>query len=64
MEPNEEGVLELEDYSEDEMSSLNGLFHWQMEDCKVFSSMCNFLEATTLGGEQPMKACKVIDNTS
>lgn len=27
MEPNDEGVLELEDCSEDETSSLNGLFH-------------------------------------
>ncbi|XP_057813726.2 uncharacterized protein LOC131027668 isoform X3 [Cryptomeria japonica] len=30
--PNDEGVLELEDCSEDETSSLSGLFHWQMEN--------------------------------
>lgn len=28
MEPNDEGVLELEDCFEDETSSPNGLFHW------------------------------------
>lgn len=27
MKPNDEGVLKLEDCSEDETSSLNGLFH-------------------------------------
>lgn len=27
IEPNIEGVLKLEDFSEDETSSLNGLFH-------------------------------------
>lgn len=28
MEPNEEGVLRLGNCSEDETSSINGLFHW------------------------------------
>ena len=36
MNPNNEGVLELEECSEDKTSSLNGLFHWQMEDYELF----------------------------
>lgn len=63
MEPNDEGVLELEDCSKDEKSSLNGLFHWQIEDYEVFSSMCKFLQATTLDEEQLRKACKVMNGT-
>ena len=43
MEPDEEGVLRLEGGSnEDDLDSLNGLFHWQMEDYELFSS-CNML---------------------
>lgn len=38
MDPNDEGVLELEECSGDETSSLNGLFHWQMEDYELFHS--------------------------
>ncbi len=36
MEPNEEGILRLEGgSSEDNLDSLNGLFHWQMEDSEL-----------------------------
>ena len=43
MEPDEEGVLRLEGgSSEDDLDSLNGLFHWQMEDYELFPS-CNML---------------------
>ena len=39
MEPDEEGVLRLEGgSSEDDLDSLNGLFHWQMEDYELFPS--------------------------
>lgn len=44
MEPNEEGVLRLGNCSEDETSSINGLFHWQMEDYEIFHPECNGLE--------------------
>lgn len=44
MEPNDEGVLEIGGCSEDETSSLNGLFHWQIEDYKVFHPDCNMLQ--------------------
>lgn len=44
MEPNNEGLLELEHCSDDEMSSLNRLFHWQMEDYEVFHPGYNMLE--------------------
>ena len=36
MKLNDEGILELEGCSEDDMDSLNKLFHWQMEDYKLF----------------------------
>ncbi len=43
MEPNEEGVLRLEGGSkEDDLDSVNGLFHWQMKDYELFPS-CNML---------------------
>lgn len=38
MEPNDKGVLELERCLEDDLDSLNGLCHWQMEDYKLFQS--------------------------
>ena len=42
-EPNEEGVLRLEGWSkDDDLDSVNGLFHWQMEDFELFLS-CNML---------------------
>lgn len=44
IEPNNEGVLEFGSYSEDETSSLNVLFHWQMEDYEVFHLKCNILQ--------------------
>lgn len=44
MEQDEEGVLEIGSCSEDETSSLNGLFHWQMEDYEVFHPDCNMLQ--------------------
>lgn len=44
MEPNEEGVLRLGECSDDNTSSLNGLFHWQMGDCEVFHAECNMLQ--------------------
>ena len=43
MEPDEKGVLRMEGgSSEDDLDSLNGLFHWQMEDYELFPS-CNML---------------------
>lgn len=42
MEPNNEGVFELDGCSEDDICSLNGLFHWQMEDYEL--SQCNMLQ--------------------
>ncbi len=39
MEPNEEVVLELEECSEDDVSSMKRLFHWQMEDYELFSQL-------------------------
>lgn len=44
MEPDDEGALELEGCSEDETSSLVGLFHWQMEDYEVFHLECHMLQ--------------------
>jgi hypothetical protein len=43
MEPDDEGVLRLEGgTSDDDLDLVNGLFHWQMEDYKLFPS-CNML---------------------
>ena len=43
MEPNEEGTLKLEEGSDDDdLDSVNGLFHWKMEDYELFSS-CHML---------------------
>ncbi len=43
MEPNEEGVLRLEEgLNDDDLNSVNGLFHWEMEDYELFPS-CNML---------------------
>ena len=42
MELDKEGVLRLGGSSEDDLDSLNGLFHWQMKDYKLFPS-CNML---------------------
>lgn len=43
MEPDEEGVLRLEGGSnDDDLDSLNNLFHWQIEDYELFLS-CNML---------------------
>ena len=43
MEPNEEGVLRLEGGStDDDLDSVNSLFHWQMDDYELFLS-CNML---------------------
>lgn len=36
MDPTDEGVLDLQHYSEDETSSLNGPFHWQLENYEIF----------------------------
>lgn len=58
MEPNDEGIFELQSCSEDETNSLYGLFHWKIEAFEVFPSTRNFLEAITLGEEQSMKTCK------
>lgn len=49
MEPDDEGVLELEGYSEDETSSIIGLFHWQMEDYEVFHPDCHMLQICEIG---------------
>lgn len=48
-EPNEEGVLELDECSEDGTSSLAGLFHWQMEDYEVFHPKCHMLQICEIG---------------
>jgi len=51
MELDEEGVLRLEEGSnEDDLDSLNGLFHWQMEDYELFPS-CNTLKVDEKGEE-------------
>ena len=43
MEPDQEGVLRLDGGStDDDLDSMNGLFHWQMEDYELFHS-CNVL---------------------
>ena len=43
MEPDDEGVLRLEGGStDDDLDSVNGLLHWQMEYYEVFPS-CNIL---------------------
>lgn len=43
IEPDGEGVLRLEGgSSDDDLDSVNGLFHWQMEDYELFPS-CNIL---------------------
>ena len=43
MEPDQEGVLRLDGGSiDDDLDSVNGLFHWQMEDYELFHS-CNVL---------------------
>ena len=52
MEPNTKGILELESCSEDETSSLNGLFHWQMEDYEVFHQECNMLQIREIKEEE------------
>lgn len=44
VEPNERGVLRLGECSEDETSSLNGLFHWQVRNYEVFQPECNILQ--------------------
>lgn len=52
MEPNDEGVLELESCSDNETNSLNGLFHWQMEDYEVFHQECNMLQMREIKEEE------------
>ena len=43
MELDEEGILRLEGGSnDDDLDSVNGLFHWQIEDYELFPS-CNML---------------------
>ena len=43
MEPDEEGILKLDGESNnDNLDSLNGLLHWQMEDNELFPS-CHML---------------------
>ena len=43
MEPDEEGVLRLEGGSnDDDLDSVNGLLHWQIEDYELFPS-CHML---------------------
>ena len=43
MEPNGEGILRLEGGSNvDDLDSVNGLLHWQMEDYELFLS-CDML---------------------
>lgn len=54
MEPDDEGVLELEGCSEDEVGSLNGLFHWQMEDYEVFHPACHMLQIEEVPKEKDM----------
>lgn len=49
MEP-DEGVLRLGGSNKDDLDSVNGLFHCQMEDYKLFSS-CNMLTVDETGEE-------------
>ena len=42
--PDEGEVLWLGECPEDETSSFNGLFHWQVEDYEVFQPKCNMLQ--------------------
>lgn len=51
IEPNGEGVLRLGNCSEDETSSLSGLFHWQMDDYEILQPECNVLEILELGND-------------
>ncbi len=44
-------MLELEGCSEDDLDSLNRLFHWQMEDYELFLS-CNMLGVEGMDGEE------------
>ena len=44
MEPDEEGVLRLGEYLEDDTDSLRSLFHWQMGDYEVLQADCNMLQ--------------------
>lgn len=42
MEPDEKGVLRLGGSTDDDLDSMNGLLHWQMEDYELFP-ICNML---------------------
>ena len=42
MEPNEEGILELEDFFEDDLNSMNDLFHWKIKDYELLH--CKMLQ--------------------
>ena len=52
MELDEEGVLRFRECLEDDTSSLNGLFHWQMGDYEVFHVECNMLEVQEFVAEE------------
>lgn len=51
MEPNDKGVLELED----DTDSMDGLFHWQMSDYELFLPSSNVLEIEEDPNEFPQE---------
>jgi hypothetical protein len=51
MGPNDEGVLELED----DIDSIDSLFHWQMSDYELFPLSCNMLEIKEDPNEFPLE---------
>ena len=63
MEP-DEGVLRLGGGSnEDDLDSVNGLFHWKMEDYELFPS-CNMLRVNEKGEENKCsKEYKEVEET-
>lgn len=62
IEPDEEGVLRLGGLIDDDLDSVNGLLHWQMEDYELFPS-CNMLgvEGEKEGNEFPKEYSELKD---
>lgn len=54
MELNDGGVLELEEYSKDEIDSLNQFFHWKMEDYEIFHNYMLEVEEAKQGLRRSM----------
>lgn len=57
VESDEEGILPLRNCLEDETSSLNGLFHWQMRDYKAFQPKCNMLQIKEKESQKGDRGC-------